>query len=45
MPASPSQCQNGVPLRMPLMMGLPRGMVYLPIFICRFGPLISADER
>ncbi len=45
MPASPSQCQKGVPRRMPLILGPPSGMVYLPIFQLRFGPLISADER
>src|SRR6266496_679450 len=44
-PALPSQCQNGVPLRMPLISVLPNGMEYLPIFKCRFGPLISADDR
>ena len=45
MPASPSQCQKGVPRRMPLILGPPSGMVYLPIFQVRFGPLISAEER
>src|SRR5438309_2112532 len=44
-PASPSQCQNGVPLRIPLIRAPPRGKVYLPIFKLRFGPLISAEER
>src|ERR1700687_918576 len=44
-PAFPSQCQNGVPLRIALISVLPNGMEYLPIFRCRFGPLISADER
>src|SRR5215469_2702551 len=44
-PARPSQCQNGVPRRMPLMVGLPSGTVYLPILKLRFGPLISAEER
>src|SRR5208282_3725763 len=44
-PASPSQCQNGVPFRIALISVLPKGMEYLPILICRFGPLISADER
>ena len=44
-PALPSQCQNGVPFRMPLICALPSGMVYFPIFQLRFGPLISADER
>src|ERR1700676_5245535 len=44
-PALPSQCQNGVPLRMALISVFPNGMEYLPIFKWRFGPLISADER
>src|SRR5258708_31126951 len=44
-PALPNQCQNGVPRRMPLIRGLPSGMVYLPIFKVRFGPRISAEER
>ena len=44
-PAFPSQCQNGVPRRMPLIVGLPSGIVYLPIFTLLFGPRISADER
>src|SRR5215467_8968314 len=45
MPALPSQCQNGVPLRMALISVLPKGMEYFPILIFRFGPLISADDR
>src|SRR5580765_1306114 len=45
MPALPSQCQKGVPLRMALISVLPNGIEYLPILICRFGPLISAEER
>src|SRR6476659_9461451 len=45
MAASASQCQKGVPRRMPLILGPARGMVYLPSFQVRFGPLISAEER
>src|SRR4030081_2936067 len=45
MPAFPSQCQNGVPLRMALISVLPNGMEYFPILICRLGPLISADDK
>src|ERR1035438_5472689 len=44
-PALPSQCQKGVPLRMALISVLPNGMEYLPILMWRFGPLISADDR
>src|SRR5437588_12113492 len=43
-PAFPSQCQNGVPRRMPLIVGLPSGIVYLPIFTLLSGPRISSDE-
>src|ERR1700756_2603535 len=41
MPALPSQCQNGVPLRIALISVLPNGMEYFPIFNLRLGPLIS----
>ena len=44
-PALPSQCQKGVPLRSPLTSDLPSGSEYLPIFRCRLGSLICADER
>jgi hypothetical protein len=44
-PAFPSQCQKGVPRRMPRILGLPSGMVYLPIFRVRLGGRISAEER
>src|SRR5262249_27222548 len=44
-PALPSQCQKGVPWRMPLIRGLPSGRVYLPNFRVRLGARISADER
>ena len=44
-PAFPSQCQKGVPRRMPLICGLPSGIVYLPIFMLRLGAPISAEDR
>ena len=42
-PAFASKCQNGVPRRMPRMIGFPRGSEYLPMRSCRLGPVISAD--
>src|SRR5579863_4518435 len=44
-PAFPSQCQKGIPRRIPLIWGLPRGIVYLPILKLRFDGPISAEER
>src|SRR5213076_1533719 len=45
MPALPSQCQKGVPLRMFLTSVLPQGIEYFPILIAFVGPLISAEDR
>ena len=45
MPASPNQCQNGIPRRIPLILGPRSGILYFPIFQLWFGPLISAEER
>src|SRR5947199_6724693 len=39
-PALPSQYQNGVPRLMPLICGLPSGMVYVPIFTLLLDPFI-----
>src|SRR5882672_10357462 len=44
-PASPSRCQNGVPLRMPLISALPSGNEYFPIRRCFFGAVICAEDR
>ena len=44
-PALPSQCQKGVPRRIPLISGFPSGKEYLPIRSRRFGSLICAEER
>src|SRR5579871_2890765 len=44
-PASLSQCQNGLARRSSLICGLPRGIEYLPSRRRRLGPLICADDR
>src|SRR5258708_29728691 len=44
-PALPSQCQNGVPLRMFLTSVLPHGIEYFPILIAFVGSLSSAEDR
>src|SRR5258708_35691876 len=45
MPALPSQCQKGMPRRMPRILGPLSGKVNLPIFSLYFGSWISADDK